>query len=93
MRSVVATIRYDDFEAASVYWEGTERWIKAEAVWQSKKRFCLRSTYPEFCQAIIQERRIETMTCAQGIIWMKATAHLHFRRPTFQQAGPAAMED
>ena len=86
MRSVVAAVRYGDFGAEVTYWErtaaGQERWITAQALYASKKRFHMRVSMEDFCTAIMDERRLATMTDERNVVWVKAAEHLHFARPT-----------
>ena len=82
MRSVVAAVRYGDFEAGSTFWEGQDRWITAQAVYASKKRFNMRVSMEDFCTAILNERRLTVMTDDRNVVWVKSAGHLHFARPT-----------
>ena len=48
MRAVVASIRHGEFENKDIHWEGQIKWISAERVWTSKRRFRNECTLEQF---------------------------------------------
>ena len=72
-RSIVATVRYDPFQDIDTYWEGPIRWVRANAVYNSKKRFYRNHTFADFMAAADSEpNRLISMHDSQGTLWIRA---------------------
>ena len=71
-RSLVATVRYDDFEDTDVFYD-TFKWIRVEAVWNSKRRFCRKVSMPEFIVACQSNHRLQVYIDYNQEAWVRRT--------------------
>ena len=52
MVSVVATLRYTEWDGEGVFLEGSYRWVKIEKLYRERRRFQSRTTFEQFVAAI-----------------------------------------
>ena len=72
-RAMVAAVRYGSYSARDVYDDGRGTlWVKASAVWLSKKRFFMNHSLAAFEAAAIAEPRLDVFTDNEGVAWLRA---------------------
>ena len=69
-KAIYATIKYGAFHADQIYEDQGRRWVKAQAVWLSKKRFSKNKPFHQFVAFVKTLPRVLYYTDPEGIIWL-----------------------
>ena len=73
MISVVATLRYTEWDGEGVFSEGVYKWIKIEKLYREKRRFQSRATFEQFVATIRGDAgRFEVYDFEPGHPWVRA---------------------
>ena len=78
--AILASVRYNHFPNAT-FVDDTGTWVRAMAVYQSKKRFYMSHPYSEFLEAArSMNSRLDYHTDEQGDVWLRALPRRNNRR-------------
>ena len=68
-KAIYATIKYGRFNDNDIYDDQGRRWVKAQAVWISKKRFSNDKSFYDFFEFAKNLPNLKYYTDPEGVIW------------------------